>query len=161
MTDLIKNPGFNGFMLMLGPIFFELKTAAYQTLQRSTQYTWAELPRLNPGSIPVLKNIGASGPAAQFINLGNDTIHLEGIIYSELSNGSQSFISFMRFTAGLGLPLPLLSCDGSILGVWIIERIDQTNSIFAARGMPRKIEFKLDLKRYYPDLTVANVLGLL
>lgn len=160
--------GFNGLMpmLILGPVIFQLGTAAYQTFQRSTRFNWVELPRLNPGTTPLLKKISATGPAAQFINLGDDTIHLEGVIYLQLT-GSQLFISFMRLTASLGLPLPLIGCDGSILGLWIIERIDQTNSIFTARGIPRKVEFKLDLKRYYPDISstiggaILNNVGLI
>lgn len=151
-------PNFSGSppMLMLGPVVFHLKTAAYQTFQRSTSFNWATLQRLNSGSIPVLKNLTATGPAAQFINLGDDKIYLEGIIYLQIAS-SLFYISFMRAIASLGIPLPLLGCDGGIFGLWIIETIDENNSIFSARGAPRKVEFKLALKRYYSDITPLNV----
>ncbi|MCZ6913068.1 MAG: phage tail protein [Rickettsia endosymbiont of Ixodes persulcatus] len=145
-------------MLILGPVVFHLKTAAYQTFQRSTSFNWATLQRLNTGSKLLLKNLTANGPAAQYINIGDDKIHLEGVIYLQIAS-SIFYMSFMRSIASLGTPLPLLSCDGSIAGLWIIERIDQTNSIFATRGAPRKVEFKLDLKRYNSDSAILNVLG--
>ncbi len=145
-------------MLILGPVVFHLKTAAYQTFQRSTSFNWATLQRLNTGSKPLLKNLTANGPAAQYINIGEDKIHLEGVIYLQIA-GSVFYISFMRSVANSGMPQPLLGCDGGIFGLWIIERIDQTNSIFATRGAPRKVEFKLDLKRYYSDNTALNVLS--
>ena len=144
-------------MLILGPVVFHLNTAAYQTYQRSTSYNWVTLQRLNTGSIPILKNLTASGPAAQFINIGEDKIHLEGIIYLQIA-GSLFYISFMRTIASLGVPLPLLGCDGGIFGLWLIERIDQTNTIFATRGAPRKVEFKLDLKRYHSDNAILGLL---
>lgn len=147
-------------MLILGPVVFHLKTAAYQAFQRTTHFNWIELQRLNAGSISFLKNLRVSGPAAQFISLGEDKINIDGIIYLQIA-GSAYYLSFMRYIAGLGVPLPLIGCDGSILGLWIIERIEQKESLFATRGAAQKIEFSLNLKRYYTENTISNMVGLI
>lgn len=162
VNNLTSKKQFSGSapMLILGPVIFHLKTTPYQSFQRTTSFNWATLQRLNAGSMPLSKNINASGPAAQFISLGEDKIHLEGIIYLQIAE-SVYYLSFMRYVAGLGIPLPLLGCDGSILGLWLIERIEQKESFFAARGAAQKIEFSLDIKRYYTENKIMNRLGLI
>ncbi|MCG8338202.1 MAG: phage tail protein [Proteobacteria bacterium] len=132
------------FMMMLGPIRFALDQATYNQLQRTTQYTWATQ---NPLGHPILKHMGIGGPTHQYITPGEDTINLNGTIYPQFNGGSTDLL-LMRLSAGLGIPLPLISVAGWIIGLWIIESVSETNTEFLDNGVARKIEFSLSLKRY-------------
>ena len=134
--------------MLLGPVLFSVDTSAYEQLQRSTQYQWASQSRLGH---PVLKRMGIGGPAYQFIGPGDESISLNGTIFPQYKGGPLH-VSLMRLTAGLGIPLPLIDGNGLIYGFWIIESVQQTNSVFFSDGNPRKIDFSLTLKRYNEDL---------
>ncbi len=135
-------------MLVLGAFPFSIDTAAYQQFQRSTQYQWASQSRLGHR---VLKRMGFGGPAYQYIGPGDETINLSGMIFPQYS-GSKLNLLYLRSLASTGIALPLISVGGLILGRWIIDQIQETNSVFFADGSPRKIEFTLNLKRYNEDL---------
>ncbi len=135
-------------MMILGPVFFSLNTAAYEQLQRNTQYQWAAQNRLGH---PLLKHAGIGGPAYQFIGPGEESINLNGTLYPQYK-GSPLTLSAIRLTAGLGVALPLMNPSGFIFGRWLIESVQETNSALFADGSPRKIDFSLSLKRYNEDL---------
>ena len=135
-------------MMMLGPVFFSVDTAAYEQLQRSTQYQWASQSRLGH---PKLKHFGIGGPAYQYIGPGDESISLNGSIYPQYKGGPQQ-ISMMRLTAGLGIAMPLIDSNGFVLGRWLIESVQEDRSELFADGTPRKITFSLSLKRYNEDL---------
>ncbi|MEE8058983.1 MAG: phage tail protein [Pseudomonadales bacterium] len=138
-------------MMLLGVVRFSIDTAAYQQLQRSTQYQWAAQNRLGH---PILKRFGIGGPTLQYIGPGDETISINGTMYPHY-NGSPFHISLMRLQAGLGIPLPLISSSGGfVLGLWIVESIQQTDTALFSDGTARKIEFNLSLKRY----TILNLL---
>ena len=132
------------FMIMLGPIRFSVDQAAYQQLQRTTNYTWASQ---TPLGHPILKYLGVGGPNRQYISPGEDSISLNGTLYPQVTGGP-SELTLMRLSAGIGIPLPLISSSGWIAGFWIIESINETNTEFLDNGKARKIEFSLSLKRY-------------
>ncbi len=135
-------------MMTLGPVVFSINTAAYEQLQRSTQYQWASQSRLGH---PVLKHLGIGGPAYQYISPGDESINLNGTIYPQYKGGPLQ-ISLMRLGAGLGIALPLIDGYGFILGRWLVENVQETNSVLFSDGSPRKIDFSLSLKRYNEDL---------
>ena len=128
-------------MLVLGTFPFGVDTAAYQQLQRSTQYKWAAQERLGH----------LRGPAYQFVGPGEETINLSGVIYPQYS-GYKLSLTALRLLAGFGFALPLITVGGMLLGRWIVEQIQETNSLFFADGSCRKIEFTLNLKRYNESL---------
>lgn len=132
------------FMIMLGPIRFSVDQAAYQQLQRTTNYTWASQ---TPLGHPILKYLGIGGPKRQYISPGEDSISLNGTMYPQVTGGP-SELTLMRLSAGIGIPLPLINASGWIAGFWIIESINETNTEFLDNGKARKIEFSLSLKRY-------------
>ncbi|ODS24440.1 hypothetical protein AB835_03840 [Candidatus Endobugula sertula] len=135
-------------MMMLGPVYFSINTAAYEQLQRSTQYQWASQNRLGH---PIAKHLGIGGPAYQYIGPGDETINLNGTMYPQYKGGPIQ-LSMMRLSAGSGLPMPLINGKGFILGRWLIESVQETNSVLFADGTARKIDFSLSLKRYNEDL---------
>lgn len=121
--------------MALGAFRFSLDTAAYQTLQRETNYSWPEHERA--GAPPLL----------QFTGEGSDTITLTGIILPGFRGGSGQ-MSLLRLEAGLGLPLPLISGMGNFYGLWTVTTIGEQQEIFWANGSFRRQEFTVSLKKY-------------
>ncbi|MEE8057943.1 MAG: phage tail protein [Pseudomonadales bacterium] len=135
-------------MMTLGVFTFSISTAAYQQIQRTTSYQWASQSRLGH---PLLKHLGVGGPAYQYISPGDETLNLNGTIYPHYNGGTLQ-TSLLRLSAGLGVALPLIEGSGYILGRWIVEQVQETDSELFSDGTPRKIEFSLSLKRYNEDL---------
>lgn len=125
-------------MMKLGSYSFGLQTAAYQEFQRSTAYTWAAQARF--GKLNMLQ---ATGP-------GDDGLTLSGVVFPEHFGGTGQLDS-LRALAGLQQPQALIDGRGNMLGQWVIESIDETGSIFAARGVARKQDFSIKLKRAADD----------
>jgi len=125
-------------MLALGMFVFSLSTAAYQELQRQTEWRHASNNR-----------VGAA-PARQFVGRGDDTITLPGIILPELA-GSALSLDALRLMANTGKAWPMVEGSGRIYGLWIIESLSETKTIFFRDGTPRRIEFTISLKRIDDD----------
>lgn len=125
-------------MMALGMFVFSLRTAAYQELQRQTDWRHASNNR-----------IGAA-PARQFIGRGEDAITLPGIILPELA-GSALSLDALRLMANTGKAWPMVEGSGRIYGLWVIESMSETKTIFFSDGTPRRIEFTLSLKRTDDD----------
>jgi phage protein U len=114
---------------------FILNVAVYQEMHRSAEYRWPSQDRF--GQLPAL----------QFIGPGEEIISLPGIIYPEW-RGSPNAMATLRAMAAKGQPQMMMDAGGRIYGRWVIVQVDETRSIFAGFGVPRKIEFVLTLKRY-------------
>ena len=125
-------------MLALGMFVFSLSTAAYKELQRQTDWRHASNNR-----------IGAP-PARQFVGRGDDTITLPGIIFPELA-GSAFSLDALRLMANTGKAWPMVEGGGRIYGLWVIESLSETKTLFFRDGTPRRIEFTLSLKRTDDD----------
>ena len=125
-------------MLALGMFVFSLSTAAYQELQRQTEWRHASNNR-----------IGAA-PARQFMGRGDDAITLPGIIFPELA-GSTLSLDALRLLANTGKAWPMVEGTGRIYGLWVIESLSETKTVFFRDGTPRRIEFTLTLKRTDDD----------
>lgn len=124
-------------MMQLGGFQFGITTAAFQTLQRTNEWRWPSQDRF--GKPPVLQHVGQ----------GAETITLPGVIYPEFRGGFGQ-LDAMRAQADKGEPLPMIDGGGSALGLWAIERIEEKQAVFAAGAAPRKVEFTLQLRRFYP-----------
>lgn len=125
-------------MLSLGMFVFSLSTLAYQELQRQTNWRHASNSR-----------VGTS-PAMQFVGRGEDTITLPGIILPELA-GSVLSLDALRLMANTGKAWPMVEGTGRIYGLWVIESLSETKTVFFRDGTPRRIEFTLTLKRTDDD----------
>lgn len=125
-------------MLSLGMFVFSLSTLAYQELQRQTNWRHASNSR-----------VGAP-PALQFVGRGEDTITLPGIILPELA-GSILSLDALRLMANTGKAWPMVEGTGRIYGLWVIESLSETKTLFFRDGTPRRIEFTLTLKRTDDD----------
>ncbi|MBZ9850130.1 phage tail protein [Mesorhizobium sp. CA14] len=125
-------------MMGLGPFRFSLSTAAYQSLERSDEFRWVAQERIG------------REPAAQFIGPGQTTFALSGTIYPHF-RGGWGQVEAMRAIAKTGAPQMLVSGLGRIFGLFYIENVSETQTIFWDNGAPRKQEFNLDLKSYGAD----------
>ncbi|NMX78220.1 phage tail protein [Pseudomonas sp. WS 5503] len=125
-------------MLALGMFVFSLSTAAYQELQRQTNWRHASNSR-----------VGAP-PALQFVGRGEDTITLPGVILPELA-GSVLSLDALRLMANTGKAWPMVEGTGRIYGLWVIDTLSETKTLFFRDGTPRRIEFTLALKRTDDD----------
>lgn len=133
------------YMAKLGDYMFGLDTAAFQQLQRDTQYRWS-----------MQKRIGRAA-AAQFTGLDDDTIELSGLIYPHFRGGIRQ-LGQMRETAGQGKPLPLVYAFdqvGQYCGQWCIKSIREGRTVFNRDGTPKKIEFSLSLAYYGEDASAG------
>ena len=122
-------------MMMLGVFRFSIDTAAYDEQFRTQDWEWAEQARV--GGYPSLQFTGQSTELRQF----------KGIILPSFRGGLAQ-IELMRAQAQLALPLPLVTGTGFVLGFWVIVHIAHTETIFWPDGIPRKIEFNIQIKRY-------------
>ena len=120
-------------MLALGMFVFSLSTLAYQELQRQTEWR-------HPSS----SRVGAA-PARQFIGRGDDSITLPGIIFPELA-GTTLSLDALRLMANTGKAWPMIEGTGRIYGLWVIESLSETKTVFFRDGTARRIEFTLSLK---------------
>ncbi|AGL83827.1 MULTISPECIES: phage tail protein [Pseudomonas] len=125
-------------MMALGMFVFSLSTAAYQELQRQTEWRHVSNTR-----------IGAA-PARQFVGRGDDSITLPGVILPELA-GSVLSLDTLRLMANTGKAWPMVEGSGRIYGLWVIESLSETKTVFFRDGTPRRLEFTLNLKRIDDD----------
>jgi phage protein U len=125
-------------MLALGMFVFSLSTAAYQALQRQTEWRHTSSNRVG------------SAPARQFLGRGDDSITLPGVILPELA-GSALSLDALRLMANTGKAWPMVEGTGRIYGLWIIESLSETKTLFFRDGTPRRIEFTVSLKRIDDD----------
>ncbi len=130
-------------MLALGEFLFTLHAAAYQELARQTAWRWSAQPRA--GRLP----------ARQYVGPGDDTLTLRGAVFPHLRGGLGQ-LGRLREEAGRGRPLRLVTGTGAVMGLWCVERVEETQTVFWADGRPRRIEFRLEASRYGEDEPAAE-----
>jgi hypothetical protein len=72
---------------------------------------------------------------------------LQGVIFPEW-NGGTGQLDDMRGLAAGGKPLTLIGGTGTVMGDWVVERVEEKQGVFAIRGAPRKQEFSLSLRKF-------------
>ncbi|NCC97930.1 MAG: phage tail protein [Synergistales bacterium] len=119
-------------MLKLGPYSFSVNAAAYQEMSRIVTHRWSKQDLID------------RRPGYQYVGPGEETMHLPGVIYPQFKGGA-SQVESMRKIAETGDPLLLIDSLGYIYGRWAIQRVEEKSSIFLPGGIPRRIDFSLDL----------------
>ena len=126
-------------MLALGMFVFMRQTLPYQTLQRDAEYRWPSNSRVGKRD------------AFQFLGVGEEKITLAGVLYPEVTGGRMTMTT-IRLMAEEGRAWPLLDGTGMIYGMYVINNVSDTGSVFFSDGTARKIDFTLTLTRVDPSL---------
>ena len=121
-------------MMALGMFVFSLETLAYQEFQRQTDWRHGSTSRIG------------TNPARQYMGRGEDSITLPGVLLPALA-GSPLSLDTLRMMADTGKAWPLVQGDGRIFGLWVIESLSETRTLFFRDGAARRIEFNLKLTR--------------
>ncbi|MBP1087004.1 MULTISPECIES: phage tail protein [Pseudomonas] len=121
------------------PYYFNLDTAAFDELSRSSEFRWASQERLT------------RRPAQQNIGLGDESLTLKGAVFPNVKGGIKQ-LDTLRGIAGLGVPLALTTGYGAVLGNWCLKKIQEDQSALMQGGIPRKQAFTLEFTRYGDDM---------
>ena len=118
---------------------FNLDTAAFDELRRSTEFRWASQERLG------------RRPAQQGVGMGDEKITLKGAIFPGFKGGLKQLDTLRTLGAQLQ-PLTLTTGYGDVLGTWCLKSVDEEQSSLMAGGIPRKQAFTLEFVRYGDDM---------
>ncbi|MHC8285363.1 phage tail protein [Pseudomonas sp. XS1P51] len=121
------------------PYYFNLDTAAFDSLRRSTEFRWASQERLS------------RRPAQQGVGMGDEKITLKGAIFPGFRGGLKQLDTLRSIGAQLK-PLTLTTGYGDVLGTWCLKNVDEDQSSLLQGGIPRKQEFTLEFVRYGDDM---------
>jgi phage protein U len=121
-------------LMSIGLFVFGLPDLAYEDLERRTDWRWGESERF-----------GARA-AGQFLGPGSETITLNGILVPEIA-GRFSSLERLREMAASGEEWEVTLGNGTVLGSFRIMAIDDRWRNIIAGGLPRAVDFAVDLKR--------------
>lgn len=121
------------------PYFFNLDTAAFNELRRSTAFRWASQERLS------------RRPAQQGVGMGDEKITLKGAIFPGFKGGLKQ-LDTLRRIGGQLQPLTLTTGYGEVLGTWCLTSIEEEQSALMQGGIPRKQGFTLEFVCYGDDM---------
>jgi phage protein U len=121
------------------PYYFNLDTAAFDELSRSTEFRWASQERLS------------RRPAQQAIGMGEEKLTLKGTIYPGFKGGIKQLDTLRTIGARLQ-PLTLTTGYGEVIGTWCLKTIAEEQGAFLHGGIPRKQGFTLEFWRYGDDM---------
>lgn len=121
-------------MMALGLFVFALETAPYQEFQH--QIGWRH---------PSNNRVGRR-PSRQFTGPDEETVTLSGVLLPELSGGDNT-IEALRQMGNTGLAYVLIEGSGRYYGMFEIDSLSVTRTLFFKDGKARRIEFSLKLTR--------------
>jgi len=135
-------------MMALGLFVFQLSTASYQELQRSTSWKHAGNNRFG------------TTPSYQYTGKGEDNITLTGDIYREIT-GSSGSIDQLREMADTGKSYILIEGTGKIYGACTINQIQENKTMFFKNGGARKTSFTINLTivNEYKPTSMGSLIG--
>lgn len=121
------------------PYFFNLNTAAFDELRRTTAFRWASQERLT------------RRPAQQAIGMGDEKLSLKGAVFPGFRGGIKQ-LETLRSIGAKQQPLTLTTGYGEVLGTWCMTSVEEDQSALMQGGIPRKQAFSLEFTRYGDDL---------
>ncbi|MEJ6008665.1 phage tail protein [Novosphingobium aquae] len=121
-------------VLTIGMFVFGLPRMVYDDLARRAAWRWGESERF-----------GARA-AAQYLGPGEETISISGVLVPEIA-GAFSDIESLREMATSGEVWPVVLGNGQVLGDFRITAIDDRWRNIVEGGLPRAVDFSVELKR--------------
>lgn len=125
-------------LMALGQFVFGLDTLAFNELQRQTRWKHSSASR-----------VGARD-ARQFLGPGDETISLTGVLVPELI-GSLDALQQLRTMGDTGAAYSLVDGAGAVYGAFLIESLDEGQSLHHQDGTPRRVDFTIGLTRTDDD----------
>lgn len=126
-------------MLSIDQFVFSMDTLPFQELQR--QGSWKH--RGNP-------RVGARD-ALQFLGPGDDLVTINGVLVPELT-GDAASLDELRSMADMGDAYVLVDATGSVYGAYVIEAVNETQTLHGIEGIARRIDFTIGLRRVDDEL---------
>jgi phage protein U/uncharacterized protein YoxC len=117
---------------------FNLSTAAFDKLRRTTKYKVASQERLNRQE------------ALQAVSQGGETIALSGVVFAASGAGAKQ-LDALRAIGDRMLPVQLTTGYGEVLGRWYLQAVEEEQEALMSDGAPRKQTFSLEFGRYGED----------
>lgn len=121
-------------MMAYGLFVFALSTAPYQEFKRQVSWRFASNARIG------------MRPSRQFLGPDDEPITLSGVLLPELSGGRLS-LKVLELLGSQGKAWPLIEGTGTIYGMYTLESLETTSTVFFSNGTPRRIEFTATFKR--------------
>ncbi|MBD8791215.1 phage tail protein [Pseudomonas syringae] len=121
------------------PYYFNLDTAGFDELSRSSEFRWAAQERLT------------RRPAQQAIGMGEEKLTIKGAIFPRFKGGLQQ-LDTLRSIGFRLQPLALTTGYGQVLGNWCLRSIQEDQSALMQGGIPRRQTFNLEFVSYGDDL---------
>ncbi|CAG9259189.1 hypothetical protein BDI4_60102 [Burkholderia diffusa] len=109
-------------MMALGLFVFSLSTLPYQELKRRRGWRFASNNRVG------------KKPARQYVGEDDETISLSGVLLPELTGGDMS-LAVIEAMADQHTAWPLIEGTGHIYGMFTIDDIDTTRTLFFDDGI--------------------------
>lgn len=122
-------------MMKLGKFTFSVNLAAYNQFRRTTSYRWPAQERINR-----IAN-------RQFVGPGDESVSLSGVYFPQVT-GRYAIMDDLRVQAAAGKPLLLTGGTGHVFGYFVIERIEDSANLFMKQGIPKQVEFTVELTKY-------------
>jgi len=122
-------------MLQIGNVQFTVRGPHYEFLRASSQFCW-----------PAQGRFGRRD-ARQYTGEGDDTVEIEGTIYTDYYGG---FSSLTSLKAMARKPQMVVS-GGDVFGRYCITEISNEQTYQDQYGRPRKVTFTIKLERYGED----------
>ena len=129
-------------LMTLDQFVFGLSTLAYTELQRQTQWKHRTSSR-----------VGARD-ARQFTGQGDDTITLNGTLSPELT-GKLASLTELRAMADAGEAYAMVDGAGNVYGAFVIESMNETQTLHFEDGTPRRVDFTVSLARVDDNRAVS------
>ena len=122
----------------LGLFVFDMATFPFSDLSRRSAWNHARSAR-----------VGARD-ASQYVGPGDDQVSISGMICPEAA-GSYGAIDTLRAMADEGEAWPFVDGTGVVWGNYIITSLDERRASLLVDGVPRKIDFAIELIRVDDD----------
>lgn len=121
-------------MMAYGLFVFTLSTLPYQEFKRQVSWRYGSNTRMG------------LRPGRQYLGPDEEPITLSGTLLPELSGGRLS-LKALEILGSQGKAWPLLEGSGQIYGMYTLESLETTSTVFFSNGQPRRIEFTATFKR--------------
>jgi phage protein U len=121
-------------ILALDQFVFGMETLPWQELQRSTQWKHRSNSRIGVRD------------ARQYLGPGDDLVTITGVLIPEIT-GDRLSLDELRKMADAGEAYVLIDASGVMYGAFVIEALDETQSLIDSQGNPRRIDFRVGLTR--------------